>query len=58
MGEQEELVGVELFGPGAVEPSQELFELMLEVLVQDGLLAQRFQKLADELMGGFQIGGE
>ena len=33
-GKQQELVGVDLFGPAAVTLSQELFELVLEVLVQ------------------------
>ena len=57
-GEQQELVGVELFGPSTGYPPQELFELMLELFIQASLSRQRLQQLANELMAGLQISGK
>jgi hypothetical protein len=39
----------------AVALAKELFELVLELLVEMDLLAERRQQLADDLMGGFQV---
>ena len=38
--------------------AEKLFELVLELLVEMDLLTKRFQQLADELMGRFQVVGE
>src|SRR5262249_185952 len=57
-GEEEELVGIDPLGLLAVGPPQEPLELVLELLVEEGLLAQRLDQLADELMAGLQVGGE
>lgn len=58
MGEEQELDGVELLGLAAVACSRELFELVLELLVQVGLLRQRREQLADELVASLQVVGE
>ena len=55
LGEEQELSGVDPLGLLAVALAEELFELVLELLVEMDLLAQRLQQLADELMGRFQI---
>ena len=55
LGEQQELSGVDLLALLAVALAKELFELMLELLVEMNLLTKRLQQLADELMGRFQI---
>jgi hypothetical protein len=56
--EEQELVGVELFGLPAVEPAEELFELILEVGVEVGLLTKGREQLADQPVGGFEVVGE
>ena len=43
---------------GPAQLAQELFELVLELLVEVSLLRQRHQQLADELMAGVQIVGQ
>ncbi len=55
LGEEQELSGVDLLGLLAVALAEELFELVLELLVEMELLAQRLEQLADELMGRFQV---
>ena len=55
LGEQQELSGVDPLALLAVALAKELFELMLELLVEMDLLTERLQQLADELMGRFQI---
>ena len=55
LGEEQELSGVDLLGFLAVALPKELFELVLELLVEMDLLTKRLQQLADELMGRFQI---
>ena len=57
-GEEQELVGVELLGLLAVEPAEEEFELMLELLVEMGLPVQAGQQLADEPVGGLDVVGQ
>ena len=56
--EEQELVGVEFLGLPAVEPAEELFELVLELFVEVGLLAERREQLADEPVGGLEVVGE
>ena len=56
--EEQELVGVELLGLAAVEPAEELFELVLELVVEVGLLAEGREQLADEPVGGLEVVGE
>src|SRR5262249_9198277 len=55
---EQELVRVELLGLAAVALAQELLELVLELLDQMVLEAQRLDELADQLVGRVQIGGE
>jgi hypothetical protein len=55
---QQELVGVERLGLAAVEPAEELFELMLELVVEVGLLAEGLDQLADEPVGGLDVVGK
>ena len=57
-GEEQELVGVELLGLAAVEPAEELFELVLEFVVEVGLLAEGLEQLADEPVGGLEVVGQ
>ena len=57
-GEEQELGGVERLGLAAVALAEELFELVLELLVEVGLLGERLQQLADELMAGLEVGGQ
>ncbi len=56
--EEQELVGVELLGLLAVEPAEELFELVLEFFVEVGLLAEAVEQLADEPVGGLDVVGQ
>ena len=56
--EEQELVGVELLGLAAVEPAEELFELVLELFVEVGLLAEGREQLADEPVGGLEVVGQ
>ena len=56
--EEQELVGVDLLGLPAVEPAQELFELVLELAVEVGLLAERREQLADQPVGGLDVVGQ
>ena len=56
--EEQELVGVELLGLPAVEPAEELFELVLEFGVEVGLLAEGLEQLADEPVGGLEVVGK
>ena len=55
LGEEQELSRVDLLGFRAVALAEELFELVLELLVEMDLLSERLQQLTDELMGRFQI---
>ena len=55
---QQELVGVDRLGLAAVEPAEELFELMLELVVEMGLLAEGLDQLADEPVGGVEVVGK
>ena len=57
-GEEQELSGVDRLGLAAVPLAEELFELVLELLVEMRLLGERLQQLADELMGGLEVVGE
>ena len=57
-GEEQELSGVERLGLSAITLTQELLELVLELLVEVGLLGERLQQLANELMAGIEVGGE
>ena len=57
-GEEQELSGVELLGLAAITLAQELFELVLELLVEVSLLGERLQQLANELMAGLEVGWE
>jgi hypothetical protein len=57
-GEEQELIGVELLGLLAIEPLEEKFELVLEFLVEVGLLVQALEQLADEPVGGLDILGQ
>ena len=57
-GEEQELVGVELLALAAVALAEELFELMLELGVEVGLLAEGLDQLADEPVGGVEVVGE
>ena len=57
-GEEQELVGVELLGLLAIEPSEEQFELMLEFFVEVGLLVQALEQFADEPVGGLDVLGQ
>ena len=54
---EQELSGIELLGLAAITLAQELFELVLEFLVEVSLLGERLQELANELMAGLEIGG-
>ena len=56
--EEQELVGVELLGLPAVDPAEELFELVLEMGVEVGLLAEGREQFADEPVGGLEVVGE
>jgi hypothetical protein len=58
LGKEQELVRVDPLGLRAVAPAEELFELVLEVVVEMDLLRQRLEQLADELMGRLQVVGE
>ena len=58
LGEEQELSGVDPLALLAVALAKELFELVLELLVEMDLLAERLQQLADELMGRFEVVGE
>ena len=42
----------------AVAPAEELFELVLELGVEVGLLAEGLEQLADEPVGGLEVVGE
>ena len=42
----------------AVELAEELFELVLELVVEVGLLAEGLDQLADEPVGGLEVVGE
>ena len=55
LGEEQELSGVDPLALRAVALAEELFELVLELVVEMDLLAERLQQLADELMGRFQV---
>ena len=55
LGEEQELGRVDPLALRAVALAEELFELVLELLVEVDLLRQRLQQLADELMGCFQV---
>ena len=55
---EQELVGVELLRLAAVDPSQELLELMLELLDEAALSAHGLEQLGDELVGRLQVGGQ
>jgi hypothetical protein len=57
-GEEQELVGIELLGLLAVEPPEELFELVLEFLAEMGLLVEALRQLADEAVGGLDVLGQ
>ena len=57
-GEEQELSGVELLSLAAITLAQELFELVLEFLVEVSLLGERVQQFANELMAGLEIGWE
>ena len=56
--EEQELVGVELLGLAAVEPAEELFELVLEIVVEVGLLAEGREQLADQPVSGLEVVGK
>jgi hypothetical protein len=56
--EEQEPVGIELFGFTAIEPPEGLFELMLEIGVEMGLLAEGLDQLADEPVSGLEVVGE
>ncbi len=56
--EEPELAGVELLALPAVEPAEDLFELVLEVGVEVGLLAERGEQLADEPVGTLDVLGQ
>ena len=58
LGEEQELSGVDPLALPAVALAEELFELMLEFVVEMDLLAERLQQLADELMGRLEVVGE
>ncbi len=58
LGEEQELSGVDPLALPAVALAEELFELVLELLVEMDLLTERLQQLADELMGRFEVVGE
>ncbi|MGZ3357235.1 MAG: hypothetical protein ACXVBO_20600 [Isosphaeraceae bacterium] len=58
MGEEQELSGVDSLALPAEAVAEELFELVLELLVEMGLLMERREQLADELMGRFQVVGK
>jgi hypothetical protein len=55
VGEQQELSGVDLLTLLTVTLSQELFELMLKLLIQDHLLPQRLGQLADLAMSRVDV---
>jgi hypothetical protein len=57
-GEEPELCGVDPLALLAVAVVEELFELMLELLVEMDLLVERGEQLTDELMGRFEVVGE
>src|SRR6516165_255625 len=57
-GEEQELGRVDPLGLRAIALAEELFELVLELLVEMDLLRQRLEQLADELMGRLQVVGE
>jgi hypothetical protein len=57
-GEEPELVGVELLGLLAVKLAEEQLELMLELLVEVGLVVQAGQQLADEPVGRLDVVGQ
>jgi hypothetical protein len=52
------LIGVELLGLLAIEPAEEKFELVLEFLVEVGLLVQALEQLANEPVGGLDVLGQ
>ena len=56
--EEQELVGVDLLGLLAVALAQELFELVLELGDEVGLLPQGLGQLADLAVGGVEVVGE
>ena len=55
LGEEQELSGVDPLALLAEAVAEELFELVLKLLVEMELLVQRGEQLADELMGRFQV---
>jgi hypothetical protein len=55
LGEEQELSRIDALALLAVAVSEELFELVLELVVEMDLLTERLQQLTDELMGGFQV---
>ena len=55
LGEEQELSRVDLLGLPAVALAEELFKLVLELVVEMKLLGERLQQLTDELMGRFQV---
>ena len=54
-GEQQELVGIELFGPAARRSASGAFRADAGGARSGRSAGERFQKLADELMGGVQV---
>jgi hypothetical protein len=56
--EEQELSGVDPLALRAVPLVEELFELVLELLVEMNLLTERREQFADEPMGGFQVVGK
>jgi hypothetical protein len=58
LGEEQELGRIDPLALLAVAVTEELFELVLELVVEMDLLPQRLQQFTDELMGGFQVVGE
>src|SRR5262249_46003649 len=54
----QKLAGVELLGLPAVDPPEGLFELVLEVGVEVGLLAEGGEQFADEPVGGLEVVGK
>lgn len=55
MRKEQELVGVELLGLLAVELAEELLELMLEFVVEMGLLAERREQFTNQPVGTLEV---
>ena len=58
LGEEQELIGVDLLALPAVALAEELFELVLELGDEMDLLPQGLHQLADLAVGGLEVVGE